>query len=97
MKKGQRIAQHLRVVYGSIREGMPHFCKVFWNFPEVSYNGDMERSLEPSMAASHSIEIRQYVEAEISSITNPLKPSAILWIPYHLRKKICDGCRDGNR
>jgi len=87
MTKGQRIDQHLRVVYRSIREGIPHFYKVFQNFPEVSYNGDREQSLEPSMTASYSIEIRQYVETEISSMTNPLKPSATLWILYHLRKK----------
>jgi len=97
MKKGQRIAQHLRVVYRSIREGMPHICKVFRNFPEVSYNGDRVQSLEPPTAASHSIETRQKVEAEISSMTNPLKPFATLWIPYHPRQKIFDSCRDGNR
>jgi len=97
MKKVQRIVQHLRGTYRFIREGMPHICKVYRNFPEVSYSGDRERSLEPSTAASHSIETRQYIEAEMSSMTNPLKPSATLWIPYHARKKICDCCRDGNR
>jgi hypothetical protein len=76
---------------------MPHFCKVYQNFPEASFSGDRERSLEPQTAALNSIETRQYTEVEISSITNPVKPSATLWKLYQPRKKVCDCCRDGNR
>jgi len=97
MKQVQRADQRLRGAYRSIRVRMLHNCKVYQNLPEVSYSGDRERSLEPSTAASNASETRLYAEAQISSMTNPLKPSVTLWTPYQPRKKICDCCRDGNR
>jgi len=65
MKKVQRAAQYLRGACRFKRVRMPHICKVYQNFPEVSYSGDKERSLEPSTAALNSKETRQYVEAEM--------------------------------
>jgi len=97
MKQEQRAAQRLRGAYRPIHVRIPYICRVYQNFPEVSFSGDRERSLEPSTAALNSSETRHYVEVEISSMTNPLKSSATLWKLYQPRKKVCDCYRDGNR
>jgi len=83
--------------YRYIHGGMLYNYKTYRSLAEASYNGDRELSLESTMVASHSTDIRQSSEATISSWTNLLKPSVISLKLFQPRKTTCGNCSDGDR